>query len=151
MESLFSMSKLVAGLVANLATSPPSVPLEAVTTLLSPQLQSRNNPIGMSHINNSQPLTIYLLKQDEGLCFNCLAQDHKVAQCWNPTRCWLCYRLGHISSGCPTRLHGRLSHGELNKVQPSRCRCFPPMMMWRPVCNANQAPNKGEAHVLGIL
>jgi hypothetical protein len=36
-------------------------------------------------------------------------------------------------------------------VPPLGYRCFPPKMMCRPIYNANQAPNTGEAHVLGML
>jgi hypothetical protein len=33
-------------------------------------------------------------------CYNCLALDHRCAQCRDPTRCWKCKRSGHISSHC---------------------------------------------------
>jgi hypothetical protein len=45
---------------------------------------------------------IYLSKL-QGKCFNCLASDHRVAQCRNPTKCLVCPRSGHISYGCPSR------------------------------------------------
>jgi hypothetical protein len=45
---------------------------------------------------------IYLSKV-QGKCFNCRASDHRVAQCHNPTKCWVSQRFGHISYGCPSR------------------------------------------------
>ncbi|GJN34626.1 hypothetical protein PR202_gb23306 [Eleusine coracana subsp. coracana] len=43
------------------------------------------------------------LRRMKGLCFNCLAQDHKVASCYSLKRCWQCYHYGHISTVCPSR------------------------------------------------
>jgi hypothetical protein len=45
---------------------------------------------------------IYLSKL-QGKCFNCLASNHWVSQCRNPTKCLVCPRSGHISYGCPSR------------------------------------------------
>lgn len=42
------------------------------------------------------------LAKIKGRCFNCLALDHLVAHCRDPTRCWSCWRSGHISSRCPS-------------------------------------------------
>lgn len=38
-----------------------------------------------------------------GRCFNCLAFDHQVVQCRDPTRCWRFKGSGHISSRCTSR------------------------------------------------
>jgi hypothetical protein len=38
-----------------------------------------------------------------GRCFNCLALDHKVEHCRDPTRCWRCKGNGHVSSQCPSK------------------------------------------------
>jgi hypothetical protein len=35
-----------------------------------------------------------------GRCYNCLAKDHTLSQCRDPTKCWYCKRNGHISSKC---------------------------------------------------
>jgi hypothetical protein len=46
-----------------------------------------------------------------GRCFNCLARDHRVAGCRDPTRCWKCKAFGHISSSCRNKppLHSGLT------------------------------------------
>jgi hypothetical protein len=54
------------------------------------------------------------LKMMKGLCFNCLARDHKVAFCHDPTKCWRCHQFGHISTKC------HLSSLELTLTQNSR-------------------------------
>jgi hypothetical protein len=38
-----------------------------------------------------------------GRCYNCLAFDHRVAQCHDPTRCWKCRGFDHISSRCRSK------------------------------------------------
>lgn len=35
-----------------------------------------------------------------GRCFNCLARDHRRAQCRDPVRCWKCKASGHYSFSC---------------------------------------------------
>jgi hypothetical protein len=40
-----------------------------------------------------------------GRCFNCLASDHTVKYCRDPTRCWRCRRSNHISSRCFQRAY----------------------------------------------
>jgi hypothetical protein len=42
---------------------------------------------------------LYLRKM-KGQCINCLARDHNVASCRDPTRCWHCRRFGHTSREC---------------------------------------------------
>jgi hypothetical protein len=41
-----------------------------------------------------------------GKCFNCLASDHLVAQCRDPTKCWNCKRYGHIAARCNRKVTG---------------------------------------------
>jgi hypothetical protein len=36
----------------------------------------------------------------KGLCFNSLTQDHKVASCRDPIRCWCYHGFGHTSTEC---------------------------------------------------
>jgi hypothetical protein len=45
----------------------------------------------------------HFFKRMKGLCFNCLAKDHKVVSCHNPSKCWRCRRYDHISTDCPSR------------------------------------------------
>lgn len=56
------------------------------------------------------------LSRMHGLCFNCLAQDHRVAQCRNSVRCWWCHKSRHICSGCPSRHRTWQGHGEIGKM-----------------------------------
>lgn len=44
-----------------------------------------------------------------GRCLRCLAQDHKIADCRDPPRCYICKRSGHISSGCPSKYKNKPS------------------------------------------
>jgi hypothetical protein len=55
------------------------------------------------------------LRKMKGLCFNCLAQDHKVASCLDPTRCWRCHRFSHTSTECRPRSFTQ---------PPSSCPCL---------------------------
>jgi hypothetical protein len=43
--------------------------------------------------------SLYLRKM-KGLYFKCLSQNHKVASCRDPTKCWCCRRFGHTSTEC---------------------------------------------------
>ncbi|CAN6238691.1 unnamed protein product [Urochloa humidicola] len=36
-------------------------------------------------------------------CFNCLATDHRIAQCRDPPKCLCCSRSGHKARSCPRR------------------------------------------------
>jgi hypothetical protein len=38
-----------------------------------------------------------------GRCFKCFAYDHRVAQCRDPTCCWVCKKWGHSSVACPRK------------------------------------------------
>ncbi|TVU34994.1 hypothetical protein EJB05_16856, partial [Eragrostis curvula] len=63
----------------------------------------------------------YLAKM-RGRCFNCLARDHQVAQCRDPTKCWCCRRSGHISYRCPTRREtaGEKASSQQGQFMPGR-------------------------------
>jgi hypothetical protein len=39
-------------------------------------------------------------KRMKGLCFICVARDHKITFCHDPTRCWRCRQFNHTSSKC---------------------------------------------------
>jgi hypothetical protein len=48
----------------------------------------------------NQDIRLHYLSKMQGLCFNCLSQNHKVADYRRQTRCWCCLRLGHLSTAC---------------------------------------------------
>lgn len=64
--------------------------------------RSRPAPLANSMPGRLQERRAIYLSKMRGRCFNCLARDHRVARCRDPTKCWLCFRSGHISSRCPT-------------------------------------------------
>ncbi|GJN33864.1 hypothetical protein PR202_gb22491 [Eleusine coracana subsp. coracana] len=90
----------------------------------------------------------YFLSKMHVLCFNCLAQDHRVAQCRNVVRCWWCYKAGHISSRCPNR-HRRQRHGKVNKVQHSGCRRPSVATMWVPVTGVAGSIQQFDKEICG--
>jgi hypothetical protein len=51
-----------------------------------------------------------------GHCFNCLARDHRVAQCRDPPRRWKCKASSHISSRCKSKASS--SPGPAASAQP---------------------------------
>jgi hypothetical protein len=46
-------------------------------------------------------VTPLYLKKMKRLCFNYLAQDHRVSSCQNSTRCWCCRQFERTSVKCP--------------------------------------------------
>lgn len=59
-------------------------------------------------------------KETEGRCFNCLAKDHRVAECRDPTRCVRCYRSSHKAVVCKSLKRSQphtTSHRPQNKPQ----------------------------------
>jgi hypothetical protein len=59
--------------------------------------------------NNQEHLQLRrerFLKHMEGKCFRCLSTNHKVAECRESIRCWLCLRFGHLASNCARRRIG---------------------------------------------
>lgn len=84
-----------------------------------------------------------------GVCYRCLASDHRVAQCRDPVRCLRCRGNGHISSSCPSRQPRSISTKLRSRLQfpPESIHSrisFPPLPSSSPVTQ-DKPPLQGPA------
>jgi hypothetical protein len=79
----------------------------------------RPQPQEVSDANRQQERRSLYLHKMKGLCFNCLAQDHKVTSCRDPTRCWRCRQFGHTFVECSSTQAPNTKHSHFSKGAPA--------------------------------
>jgi hypothetical protein len=57
----------------------------------------------------------------KGRCFNYFTSDHFRMQCRDPSKCWKCWRSGHILSRCSGTPHSRIPKHKSSKSVPQPC------------------------------
>jgi hypothetical protein len=70
----------------------------------------------------------------QGRCFNCLAFDHSIEACRDPTKCWYCKKTDHVSSTCSQCLRNLPQ----NQKRKTICHTQPPT---KPALHKQRSPN----------